>query len=155
MSTAHDVSQGFEAFVAESFGNARQGAVLVVEAPHTLGARAAWLERQLPVLVPGALHVGPDGLYLLIVPHVGAAEAWLLVEHLRRQLERAGWEGLVVASASWPLQGSSPMDAVAASLAALLDERTNMDALIRGDDGSFMIGDEDFSFGNAGELLTG
>lgn len=140
----------------EELGRSRQGAVLLVDGSALPRARLHWLKRQLELLVPDTdVHAANDVLFLLVVPHVGAAETWLLVERLRRQLGRTGWERAVVASACWPLQGTSPMDVVAAALAALFDERLQHGEEPITFETAFDFDEASLDFEPAGELLTG
>lgn len=147
----------FEALVAEAFGGARRGAVVVVEARGVPAPRLAWLHRALTSYVPGGVvHLAGDGLFVVIVRHAGPAETWLLVERLRRKLPRHGWDRAVVASATWPVQGSSSMDVVAAALASLFDERTRMEREVsRREVWLELEGHGGFNWDCAGELLTG
>ncbi|MFZ5439234.1 MAG: hypothetical protein ACOZQL_04455 [Myxococcota bacterium] len=159
MSAAHAYREetAFEALVSEAFGGARQGAVLVVEARDVPAPRLPWLQQLLSTSVPGgAVHLAGEGLLLIVVRHAGPAETWLLVERLRRKLPRSGWERVVVASATWPVQGSSPMDVVAAALASLFDERTRLEQEWSHREVWLEVdGHVGFNWGYAGELLTG
>ena len=143
----------FEQLVEDGFSRARQGAVLVLDAR---GAQPSWLSRKLAQLVPGGevLDAG-DSLFILLVRHAGPAESWLLVERARRQLKEWGWNRAVMASACWPMQGSSPMDVVAAALASLFDERTRVDAELTKADLQVEVDGSGFWWGAAGELLSG
>lgn len=146
----------FEDLVDEGFALARQGAVLVVEAPGFHPTRVRWLGQQLAELVPGsAVHAAGDSLFVILVRHAGPAESWLLVERVRRQLAKTGWEQAVVASASWPVQGSSPMDVVAAALASLFDERSRLEGEQHRRDVFLDVDGGGFNWASAGELLTG
>ncbi len=157
----YEASSSFEALVAAGFERARQGAVLVVEARGLPAPRVRWLERQLSALIPGgAVHLAGDALFVIIVRHAGAAETWLLVERLRRQLTRTGWERAAVASATWPVQGSSPMDVVAAALASLFDERSRLEHEWSQREVWLQLdeqhgGGSGFNWASAGELLSG
>ncbi len=143
----------FEQLVEEGVSRARQGSVLVVDAR---GTQPAWLRRKLALLVPGGelLDAG-DSLFILLVRHAGPGESWLLVERARRQLKEWGWHRAVMASACWPMQGSSPMDVVAAALASLFDERTRVDAELTKADLQVEVDGSGFWWGSAGELLSG
>lgn len=143
----------FEQLVEEGFSRARQGAVLVVDAR---GAQLGWLSRKLSLLVPGSevLDAG-ESLFILLVRHAGPAESWLLVDRARRQLKDWGWPRAVMASACWPMQGSSPMDVVASALASLFDERTRADAELTQADLQVEVDGSGFWWGAAGELLSG
>jgi hypothetical protein len=159
MSAAQQWQQtsSFEELVSEGFARARQGAVLVVEASGLPAPRVRWLERQLVASIPGgAVHLAGDALFVIIVRHAGPAETWLLVERLRRQLGKSGWERAVVASATWPVQGSSPMDVVAAALASLFDERTRFEhELSQREVWIEFEGHGGFNWASAGDLLSG
>lgn len=147
----------FEELVSEGFSRARQGAVLVVEAQGLPPLRVRWLERQLVTSIPGgAVHLAGDALFVIIVRHAGPAETWLLVERLRRTLAKSGWERAVVASATWPVQGSSPMDVVAAALASLFDERSELEQEVnRREVWLDLEGHGGFNWASAGDLLSG
>jgi len=147
----------FEELVSEGFSRARQGAVLVVEAQGLPPLRVRWLERQLVSSIPGgAVHLAGDALFVIIVRHAGPAETWLLVERLRRTLAKSGWERAVVASATWPVQGSSPMDVVAAALASLFDERSELEQEVnRREVWLDLEGHGGFNWASAGDLLSG
>ena len=159
MSAALEIeAQGsnFEDLVTEGFAKARQGAVLVVEARGFHPTRVRWLGQQLGQLIPGAaVHPAGDSLFVILVRHAGPAEAWLMVERLRRQLGKTGWERAVVASACWPVQGSSPMDVVAAALASLFDERMRVEAELHRADVLIDFDGGAFNWASAGELLSG
>ena len=159
MSAAEDYREQnltFEDIVNEGFAKARQGAVLVVEARGFHPTRQRWLGLQLAQLVPGgAVHAAGDSLFVILVRHAGPAESWLLVERVRRQLAKTGWERAVVASASWPVQGSSPMDVVAAALASLFDERTRVETELHRHDVFLDLDGGGFNWASAGELLSG
>ena len=146
MSAAREIEEqgsSFEGIVTEGFAKARQGAVLVVEARGFHPTRVRWLGQQLSQLIPGgAVHAGP-------------AESWLMVERLRRQLAKTGWERAVVASACWPVQGSSPMDVVAAALASLFDERLRVETELHRADVFIDFEGGAFNWASAGELLSG
>lgn len=147
----------FEEVVVEAFGGARQGAVVVVEAKGLPGPRLPWLERALVASVPGGVvHLAGDALFVIVLRHAGPAETWLMVERLRRQLPKQGWDRTVIASATWPVQGSSPMDVVAAALASLFDERTRLEhEWSRREVWLEIDGHGAFNWDCAGELLTG
>lgn len=151
-----DPTSSFEEIVNEGFARARQGAVLVVEARGFHPTRVRWLGQQLGQLVPGsAVHSAGDSLFLILVRHAGPAETWLLVERLRRQLAKTGWERVVVASGCWPVQGSSPMDVVAAALASLFDERFRLESELHSRDIFVDFDGDGFNWSSAGELLSG
>jgi hypothetical protein len=159
MSAARQFDPGstFEDIVSEGFSRARQGAVIVVESRGLPAPRVRWLERQLMTSIPGgAVHLAGDSLFVILVRHAGPAETWLLVERLRRQLVKSGWEHTLVASATWPVQGSSPMDVVAAALASLFDERTRFEQE-RGQHEVWLEleGHGGFNWASAGDLLSG
>ena len=159
MSAAREFEQSatFEEVVGEGFSRAGQGAVLVVEAQGLPSPRVRWLERQLASFIPGgAVHLAGDTLFVIVVRHAGPAETWLLVERLRRQLNKTGWDQAVVASASWPVQGSSPMDVVAAALASLFDERSRLEReWSRHEVWLELEGHGGFNWSSAGDLLSG
>ncbi|MDP1825353.1 MAG: hypothetical protein Q8L48_19000 [Archangium sp.] len=153
---AEQQPSSFEDVVNEGFARARQGAVLVVEARGFHPTRVRWLGQQLSQLVPGsAVHPAGDSLFLMLVRHAGPAETWLLVERLRRQLMKTGWDRVVVASGCWPVQGSSPMDVVAAALASLFDERFRVETELHTRDIFVDIDGGAFNWSSAGELLSG
>ena len=149
-------SPTFEDVVNEGFARARQGSVLVVEARGFHPTRLRWLGRELGQLVPGgAVHPAGDSLFVVLVRHAGPAESWLLVERVRRQLAKTGWERAVVAAATWPVQGSSPMDVVAAALASLFDERSRLETELHKHDVFLDLDGGGFNWASAGELLSG
>lgn len=151
-----EASTRFEALIGEGLAQARQGAVLVVEASGFPPARVKWLQRQLEQVVPGAaVQPAGEGLLVFLVKHAGPAESWLLGDRVRRQLTLTGWEGAVVSSASWPVQGSSPMEVMAAALAGLFDERSRLDRERAERDVLVEVDGQAFDFCSAGELLSG
>ena len=160
MTTAHRFVDAdhdhFEDVVAEGFAGARQGAVVLVEARGVPSQRRGWLARQVEQLLPGGLvHVAPEGLLLVLLRHTGPGEAWHLVERLKRQLAKTGWERTVVGSAVWPVQGHTPMDVVAAALVSLSDERERCEEEWALKETLFAVDDERFTWASASELLTG
>ena len=107
-----DSTLNFERVVESGFGDARQGVVIVVEARgvHPRGR----LGQLLAILIPGgAVHAAGESLFVILVRHAGPAESWLMVERARTKLREAGWDRVAMASACWPIQGSSPMHVVA------------------------------------------
>lgn len=147
----------FEQLVEDGFAETRQGAVIVVESRELPSPRHRWLARQVESLIPGGIvHSASDGLIVVLVRHAGPAETWLIVERMRRSLLCTGWEKTVVGSATWPMQGVTPMDVIAAALASLYDERERAEAMWAEQELQLEL-DEDRSIGiaSAGELLTG
>lgn len=145
-----------ETLVREAFSAARQGAVLVVEGKDYHPTRVRWLGHQLARDIAGAeVHRAGESLFLVLIPHAGPAEAWLVVDRLKRSLARTGWERAVVASATWPVQGSSPTDVVAAALAALFDARARLERETPGWTWAFDVDGQGLSFHAEAELLTG
>lgn len=147
----------FEELVTQEVSQARQGAVVVVEARGLPSARMRWLERQLETsLQRGVVLQAAESLVLVVVPGVGPAETWLTVERLRRQLANNGWERAVVGFATWPVQGSSPMDVVAAALASLFDEHARIEAELAQEELHLDLQEHGgFRFASAGDLLSG
>lgn len=113
----------FEELVEDGFDGARQGAVILVESRGVPFPRQRWLSRQLEQWVPGGVVHEAEGYCVIILRHAGPAETWLLTDRMRRQLKKSGWDHVVVSAATWPMQGSTAMDVVAAALASLYDER--------------------------------
>ena len=156
MSAAREGQFHVEACVRDAFSAARQGTVILVDGAALPRARVHWLKRQLELSMPDVdVHAANETLFMMVVPHLGAAEAWLLGERLRRQLARNGWERAVVASACWPVQGSSAMDVVAAALAALFDQRLQHSDPFHAHESVFDFDEGALEFAPAGELLTG
>jgi hypothetical protein len=158
MSAAERLEGGvsFEELVAEGFDGTRQGAVIIVESRAVPTARHRWLARQVEALAPdGVVHAASDGLIVVLLRHAGPGETWVVVERMRRGLMRSGWEHTVVGSATWPVQGSTPMDVIAAALASLYDERERCEALWLEQELTLAVDDRTSSFASAGELLTG
>lgn len=138
------------------FAGTRQGAVIVVESRELPSPRHRWLARQVEAALPGGIvHAASDGLIVVLLRHAGPAETWLMVERLRRSLARTGWEKAVTASATWPMQGYTPMDVIAAALASLSDERARAEAEWAEQELQLSLDDGDSRFDSAGELLTG
>lgn len=160
MSAARRIEEeavSFEQLVAEGFDDTRQGAVIVVESRELPSPRHRWLARQVESLIPGGVvHSASDGLIVVLVRHAGAAETWLIVERMRRTLLRTGWEKTVIGSATWPMQGVTPMDVIAAALASLYDERERAEAIWSESELQFTLEDDrSVPIASAGELLTG
>jgi hypothetical protein len=126
----------------EQFEGPREGAVIVVDASRYHPTRVRWLARALAA--EGTVHLAGEGLVLLVLGGVGLAEAWLVLERVRQQIEEDGWAYAVASMACWPLHGSSTTDVVAAALAGLVDERARADPPV--DHGDWTA---------AGEFLTG
>lgn len=146
----------FEELVAEGFEGTRQGAVIVVESRELPTPRLRWLARHVESMVAGGMvHAASDGLIVVLLRHAGPAETWLVVERMRRSLVHTGWEKTVVGSATWPVQGSTPMDVIAAALASLYDERERAEAAWAEHELSLDVDERASSFASAGELLTG
>jgi hypothetical protein len=150
-----DVS--FEDLVDEGFEGTREGAVIIVESRGVPFPRQRWLARQLEGWLPGGVVHQAESLFVVLMRHAGAAETWMLVERLRRQLKKSGWDHVVVGSASWPMQGSTPMDVVAAALASLSDERERSEREWAMRELWFEVDASagGFNWASAGELLTG
>ncbi|MFT3710567.1 MAG: hypothetical protein QM817_23325 [Archangium sp.] len=147
----------FEELVTEGFAGTRQGAVIVVESKVLPTPRMRWLARQIEQLVPdGVVHFASEGLCVLVLRHAGPAETWLTVERMRRQFTaEQGWERTVVGSATWPVQGSTPMDVIAAALASLYDERERAEQEWGEVELRFEHDEHAERWASAGELLTG
>jgi hypothetical protein len=144
----------FDAQVSRAMGVAARGAVLLLEVIPPWPLQLRWLGQQLRVLAPQALvRTSGDSVLAAMVTGIGPAEAWSLQERLRDRA-RAHRMQLFLGVASWPVQGSTAIDVVAAAAATLLDEH----ARYQEDMGDEVMLDLDglaVALGSAGELLTG
>jgi hypothetical protein len=152
-----EVGSPVESLVALAISRARQGAVLVFDAPGLTSSRAAWLERQLSTQVPGSgLHRASPSLFVMVVRHLGPAATWILVERLKRQLQKTGSDRIALASANWPVQGSTSTDLMASALAALSDERGRLEVELAKTEGWFEFdGNQGLHLSCEGEFLSG
>lgn len=130
------------------------GVVLLLELLPPWPLQMHWLDHQVRVLAPAATR-RPAGESVLAVflSGAGVIEGWQLKEQLR---ERAIAQHITLFAglASWPAQGSTPMDVVAAAAAALLDEQSSFrDAL--GEELRLELDGTLLALGVAGEFLTG
>jgi hypothetical protein len=145
---------GFDVRVADAMTGARCGAMLLLELAPPWPLQVRWLARQLEVLEPRALlHDGGDVVLAVVAPGLGADEGWILKERLLERAEQAHLR-LLVGLATWPVQGSSPTEVVAAAAAALLDEHANQ-AQQPSDEARFILDGDEIYLGVAGVLLTG
>lgn len=145
---------GFDGRVAEAMSSERCGAVLLLELAPPWPLQVRWLARQLQGLEPRALmHDAGEAVLAVVAPGLGADEGWSLRERLRERAEQAHLR-LLVGLATWPVQGSSPMEVVAAAAAALLDEHAQQEQEPN-DEARFMLDGDEILLGVAGVLLTG
>lgn len=144
----------FDASVAAALQTFRRGVVLLLEVVPPWPLQVRWLEQQVKQVAPsGVVHWAGEALLAVVIGELGPAEAWVLQERLK---DRAATHhvGLFVGCATWPMQGSSAMDLVAAAAASLLDEHNRYRESM-GDEVAFEIDGVSVSLGVAGELLTG
>lgn len=152
--TEESPGSAFDLRLAQAMRRARGGAILLIEMAPRWPLQVTWLERVIAQLEPrGMLHDAGDAVLAIIAPEVPANEAWLLMEHLRERAEAAHMH-LLVGMATWPVQGSTPVEVVAAAAAALLDEHARLNAAAD-DELKIDFDGRDIVMGAVGELLTG
>jgi hypothetical protein len=146
--------EDFDRSVGEAMSSHGRGAVLLLEVVPPWPLQVLWLEEQLHAIAPRCvLHHAGDAVLAVLLPDVGLAEAYTLKERLahRALVHRLQ---LFVGLASWPVQGSSPMDVVAAAAASLLDAHASHQSEL-GDEVLLDLDGLSVAMGSAGELLTG
>lgn len=146
-------AQTFDQQVAGVMAMARCGTVLLLQLVPPWPLQVRWLEHQLAQLEPSALLHDGESVLAVVAPGLDAAQGWRLMERLRERATRHRLN-LLVGLATWPVQGSRPMQVVAAAAAALHDEQLRLQP-DRGDELLFEIDGHRLTLGVAGELLTG
>lgn len=132
----------------------RTGVVLLLELLPPWPLQMHWLDHQVRVLAPAATRrPAGDSVLAVFLSEAGVAEGWRLKEELR---ERAIAQHITLFAglASWPGQGSTPMDVVAAAAAGLVDEQSSYrDSL--GEEVRLELDGLLLALGVAGEFLSG
>lgn len=135
-------------------GGSRTGVVLLFELTAPSASQRRWLVQEVRRLAPGAVLRAAQGHVLaVLMPGAGVAEGWHLMQVLR-DLALAHHATLFAGLASWPGQGSTPVDVLASAAAALHDEASAF-RLVAGEELRLELDGEEVSLGAAGELLTG
>lgn len=146
--------EDFDRAVGEAMSAQARGAVLLLEVVPPWPLQVLWLEEQLRSVAPDCvLHHAGDSVLAVLLADVGLAEAYTLKERLGQRALTHRLQ-LFVGLASWPVQGSSPMDVVAAAAASLLDEHARYQSDL-GDEVMLDLDGLAVAMGSAGELLTG
>lgn len=130
------------------------GVVLLLELLPPWPLQMHWLDHQVRVLAPAATRQSAgESVLAVFLSGAGVAEGWRLKEELR---ERAIAQHITLFAglASWPGQGSTPMDVVAAAAAGLVDEQSSYrDSL--GEEVRLELDGLLLALGVAGEFLSG
>ena len=113
-----------------------------------------WLDRQVHLLAPkGVRRSAGESVLAVFLVDADVAQGWQLREQL---LERAAAHHVILFAglASWPVQGSTPMNVLAAAAAALADEQASFHASM-GEEVKLEIEGLWLPLGVAGDFLTG
>jgi hypothetical protein len=153
MSSSQVGTGAFDWRVGEAMREARSGAVLLLELRPPWPLQVQWLEHQLAHLSPGAVLHDGGAVLAVLAPGLDAGEAWTLMQQLRDRAEAHRLQ-LIVGLATWPMQGSTPVEVVAAAAAALVDEHARSSDAGR-EEVLFEVDGHVVTLGLAGELLTG
>jgi hypothetical protein len=147
-------TSAFDERVAEAMKETRFGAVLLLELVPPWPLQVRWLKHQLAQLCPVAvLHDAGESVLAVLAPGLGTGSAWALMEHLRERATHTHLD-LLMGVATWPIQGSTPVEVVSAAAAALLDEHARH-AQGANDETQFEVDGRALFLDLAGELLTG
>lgn len=144
----------FDAELAEVMSSSRTGVVLLLELVSSWPLQMRWLDRQVDLLAPEAIRRSSgEALLAVLLADAGLPRGWRLRNQL---LERAQAHHVSVLAglSSWPVQGSTSMDVLAAAAAALLDEQSSYRQSIT-EELKVDLDGRELALNVAGDFLTG